>query len=94
MNRKRKVTGNCFRGTCTRKAKIEQACRLCDEATIRSCQFHRDRAAGELRDHVIRNHPVEFRAAQRAASAADNASAVQVAAHNVFVPVPGFVPVK
>jgi hypothetical protein len=68
-----RLTGTCFK--CHRRPKRQHACALCD-LVIKVCNYHIERGFGEIQQHVISEHPAEYRAA-RAASEAPRAIAPQ-----------------
>lgn len=78
MARPSKVKGRCFKETCQRRAKIEFACRMC-ELVIKSCDFHRERAMGQLKEHVITDHPAEYRAAKQEVAELEHQPPIQYA---------------
>lgn len=58
-------TARCFRETCHRRGKVTHACAIC-ELKLRACNFHRDVCFSALQQHVIAEHPAEYRAARDA----------------------------
>ena len=63
--RSRRADAPCFKQTCARRGKVKHECTICGHV-LRACNFHKDVCFSALQQHVIAEHPAEYRAAKDA----------------------------